>query len=568
MGLRDYAGGLWRHVKKDFLHNTGSFLFIMLYITVFQVIFGKENSIVGVSFTTLMLASMSRDMTAAPVKHLFVQAAVMLWMGAAACAVCVLPPLVGLPVNLLTMFFILYAFTYEYSSQFYFPYLLSYLFLIFIGPVPVERLPMRLLAQLAGAASIIVYQLAMGRHKARETVQDVLGGLLAQARASAGYLLTGERTPADLTQARAALRKLSRTIYDRRKKVLCVSDAAFAMLDAGRGLESLILKLLEHPKAKGQEEKAFLLAVINWLDNTDAYIRGECQAVPPAPNIDAPEHWSRHVLDMTSYIQEHLRQGHDKEKGCVYRPTALSLSVRLKAALDVSPVRVVYALRVSVLLSLAAALVLWQGLPHGKWLLFTLASCSMPYADEVKRKTGKRVAATLIGVLTAFVLFSLILSPTVRTVFIMLFGYVSFYFSGYTGSFSCATVGAVGGAVMTCFGWEAVGAMALVRVGYILAGALLALAVNCLVAPYTLSAATKQLVKKYAQTTKLLSNVCQAENPDPQLYYSLVIQSHLMEEKLVNNAAGTEWDRKMDALLIGGRRAIRNAHLKRAKESP
>lgn len=178
------------------------------------------------------------------------------------------------------------------------------------------------------------------------------------------------------------------------------------------------------------------------------------------------------------------------------------------------------------------------------------------------------MAATLIGVLTAFVLFSLIPSPTVRTVFIMLFGYVSFYFSGYTGSFSCATVGAVGGAVMTCFGWEAVGAMALVRVGYILAGALLALAVNCLVAPYTLSAATKQLVKKYAQTTKLLSNVCQAENPDPQLYYSLVIQSHLMEEKLVNNAAGTEWDRKMDALLIGGRRAIRNAHLKRAKESP
>lgn len=567
MKLRELSGELWQHVKKDFFHNTGSFLFIMLYITVFQIIFGTENSIVGVSFTTLMLASMSRDMTGAPVKHLCIQSVVMLWMGAAACAVCILPPLAGLPVNLLTMFFILYAFTYEYASQLYFPYILSYLFYIFISPVSVDRLPMRLLALFTGAVSIIVYQLVKGRHKAKETVQDVLVELLAQARTSAEYLLTGEGAPSDLTQARATLCKLSRTIYERRKKVLYVSDGAFAMLDAGRGLESLILKLLEHPKAKCQDEKMFLTAVVNWLDGAGTYIRGERQTVPPMEKIDAPDAWSREILDMISYIQEHLLQGHDKEKGRVYRPTALSLSVRLKAALDVSPVRVVYALRVSVLLSLATAFVLWQGLPHGKWLLFTLASCSMPYADDVKGKAGKRVAATLIGVLTAFVLFSLIPSSAIRTIFIMLFGYVSFYFSGYTGSFSCATVGAVGGAVMTCFGWEAVGSMALVRIGYILVGALLALVVNCLIVPYTASTATKQLFKKYAGIIRLLSKVCQTENPDPQLYYSLVIQSHLMEEKLLDNAAGTKWDREMDALLIGGRRAIRNAHLKRAEAS-
>ena len=102
-------------------------------------------------------------MTATPVKHLLIQAAVLLWMGMSAFLVNTLPPLAAFPVNLLTVFFILYAFTYEYSSHMYFPYILSYLFLIFISPVTAEGLPKRLLGLLAGAVCVILYQMFMGR---------------------------------------------------------------------------------------------------------------------------------------------------------------------------------------------------------------------------------------------------------------------------------------------------------------------------------------------------------------------------------------------------------------------
>ncbi|MDR3759064.1 MAG: FUSC family protein, partial [Enterocloster sp.] len=113
---------LFKNVRANFAHATLNFMFIIAFVNVFQWIFGAENSIVGVIFTIMMSASMVRDMTATPVKHLLIQAAVLLWMGTSAFLVNTLPPLAAFPVNLLTVFFILYAFTYEYSSHMYFPY--------------------------------------------------------------------------------------------------------------------------------------------------------------------------------------------------------------------------------------------------------------------------------------------------------------------------------------------------------------------------------------------------------------------------------------------------------------
>ena len=63
--------------QKNFVHATLNFVFIIIFVNVFQAVFGAENSIVGVIFTIMMSASMVRDMTATPIKHLVVQAGVL-----------------------------------------------------------------------------------------------------------------------------------------------------------------------------------------------------------------------------------------------------------------------------------------------------------------------------------------------------------------------------------------------------------------------------------------------------------------------------------------------------------
>ncbi|WP_330656065.1 FUSC family protein [Diplocloster modestus] len=554
--------------QKNFVHATLNFVFIIIFINVFQAVFGAENTIVGVIFTIMMSASMVRDMTATPMKHLVVQAGVLVWMGVASYLVNTLNPYAALLVNLVTVFCILYAFTYEYSSHMYFPYILSYLFLVFISPVGFTQLPKRLLGLLAGAVSIIVYQLFNGRKRVVETAQDVLTSMIGEAEAGIRYLLNGEGEMADPADVRNTLCRLSRTVYERRRKVLCVSDASFSMIDAGRGMEHIILLLHELEGNMTIKRKELLKRVAGQLEEYRRFLNRQTDRIGEPDRLqmiqDAEDVVQEEFYHSLVYICDHLIHMTDPQKRTKYHRTALSLSLRLKAALDVSPVRVIYALRVSVLLALFTLLVQVFHLEHGKWLLFTLASLSLPYADDVGVKTRKRIVATIAGGMVSVAVFGLISNPAGRTAVMMLSGYLSFYFSDYTGTYACSTIGALGGAVfMGAFGVGDVGQMFMIRLTYIGIGALIALAANCLIFPYRRSMATKQLLEKYAATTGMLAKVCFEEDVDPQLYYELVIQSHLQEEKLSQNASLGGWD-EIYELLQRGRAAVRRAHRHRA----
>ena len=147
-----------KSIRKNLKFATLSFLFIIAYVNVFQKVFGAENSIVGVIFTIMMSASMARDLTSTPFKHLLAQSAVLVLMAAAACLVVTLNPWIALPINFIMIFLILYLYTYEYSGHLYFPYILSYLFLVFISPSSPEQLPKRIMAMVTGAVCIILYQ--------------------------------------------------------------------------------------------------------------------------------------------------------------------------------------------------------------------------------------------------------------------------------------------------------------------------------------------------------------------------------------------------------------------------
>lgn len=553
-------------IKDNFRFSTLSFIFIIFYVNIFQIIFGPENSIVGVIFTIMMSASMVRDLTATPFRHLMVQTLVLVWMALAAYWVSTLPAPLSFVINFITLLLILYAYTYEYSNHIYFPYILSYLFLVFISPVNAQQLPKRMLGMAAGAVSIMLYQWIMGRKRVVETARDVLTEMLDDICLLISYRLGKTEEKPDLTDIRRKLCRLGRTVYERRKKVLCISDASFSMVAAGRGLEHLLILVHELPEQLSHHDTALLLYTLDRLASFRAFLQRETKELPPLSFSDLPDEKhgkTAHLFYNTLlYTQDRLLHMSDPQNKTHYRKTALSLKVRLQVALDLSPVRAVYALRTALLLSCATLLVQYLGLPHGKWLLFTLASVSLPYADDVPAKMKKRILATITGGILSVVIYSLVPSPTGRTAAMMLSGYLSFYFTDYRETFAFSTIGALGGAVfMGSFGFQAVGGMFLVRLGYIFVGAAAGYIANCILFPYNRAKATRQLWKKYKSVTELLDKICLSDSMDSQLYYHLVIQAYLLEEKLSQNADLEQWE-EFPGLLIMYQEKIRKAHRK------
>lgn len=563
--MKNKLYAFFSRARGIFVSSTLSFLFIIVFINVFQTVFGPENSIVGVIFAIMMSASMVRDMTGTPLKHLLIQALVLVVMGISASLVATLNPWAALPIHFLTLFFILYAFTYEYANHMYFPYILSYLFLIFISPVGMDQLPKRLLGLLVGAVCIILYQLFMGRNRVSNTAQSVLGGILDTADGTVTALLEGKEVPGELGQVRHSLCALSRSVYERRKRPLQVSDAGFCMIDAGRGLEHLLLTLRDHWETLAIQKPDWLTAVQQTLEHFAAFLRAESADLPVPEGSDFPPEGADPLADEVRksllYVRDCLIHMSDPAKRSHFRPTVQSLEVRLQAALDLSAVRVVYALRTALLLCAFTLACQLLALPHGKWLMFTLASLSLPYADDVGAKTRKRILATILGGLLSVALYTLLPSPAGRTAVMMLSGYCSMFLTDYTGTYACSTIGALGGAVFTsAFSLGEVGNMFLIRISYILLGAALAWFFNCVFFPFKRSTATQLLLKKYTSTTELLSQVCRSEQPDPQLYYHLVIQAHLQEDKLSQNAAAGGWAGDMEQALSTCRQAVRHAH--------
>lgn len=555
-----------KNIKENFKSYTLDFIFIVLFISVFQTVFGQENNIVGVILTILMASSMMRDLTSTPLKHLVIQSSVLVAMAVSACLVVILNPWIALIINFIMITIILYSFTYEYASNLYFPYILSYLFMIFIGPVTLEQLPKRVLSMLAGALCIMVYQFIKGRKRVVDTTRDSLTVIIDEALVCTQCLIDGAGKPADLEEVRKNLYKLCKMVYERRKRVLCVSDANFAMIDSARGLENLILVLYEMTGPITPDRIEILKKVKEKLKEFRAFVQREVNCLKDMDFSDFAGSNSsaetEEIFRCVEYIAIHLKRMTDPKRRVEYRRTVLSFAVRLKAALNLSPVRVVYALRVAVLLSAATLIVQLLGLPHGKWLLFTIASVSLPYADDVGKKARQRFTASVIGCVIGMASYALVPSAVGRTALMMFSGYISYYFSGYTGTFACSTIGALGGAVfMNGFGWYDVGSMAVVRIVYIAVGILAAVAANRLILPFRRSAATKQLWKKYENTVKLLTVICESDDADTQLYYSLVIQSHLLEEKLLENAINENWN-GIDNMLSECRALVRSAHRK------
>ena len=551
-------------IRERFRFSTVSFIFILAYISVFQSLFGPENSIVAVIFTIMMSASMVRDLTATPFKHLFIQSAVLMWMALAAYWTVVLPAVPSFLINFATLFMILYAYTYEYANHIYFPYILSYLFLIFLAPAEARHLPGRLLGMAAGALSMILYQWFMGRKRVAKTARDELSHMIDDIRQYISFRLGDSAEQAAVPDIRHQLCRLSQTVYERRKKIFCVSDASFSMIAAGRGLEHLLELVCELPQPLSNEDRSLLVHITDWLKTFRAFLHQEIPELPPLSQADMAdggnEKASALFYNTMAYTRDRLLHMTDPQNRTRYHRTALDLKVRLQAALDISPVRVVYAFRTGLLLALATLLVQALKLPHGKWLLFTLASVSLPYADDVPVKMQKRILATIIGGLASVVIYTLIPSPGGRTAAMMLSGYLSFYLSDYRDTFACSTIGALGGAVfMEAFGLSAVGSIFIIRMGYVLAGAAVGYLANCLLFPYSRAKATRQLWKRFKDTTDLLADVCSQGLPDPQLYYHLVIQAHLLEEKLSHNAILEKWE-DFPGLMSEYREKIRLAH--------
>lgn len=547
-------------VKSNFAYATFHFILIMFFIAVFTTLFGANNSIVAIIFVQITLSTISRDLTASLFKNFVFQTIVLSFMTIGACISVNIPPIWALLIHLIVVFIILYVYTFDYIRQLYFPYVLSYLFLVCLAPISFAQLPIRIISVIFGCVCIMLYQYIINRKRIVNTTRQVLLSILDEANAIITAIINHEEVTIKIEQMRASLMSLSQIVYDRRKKLLCLSDAALATIDVARGLENLVIDLYEKDL---KQDKELLYQTAYYLSCFKSYLLEEMKEIPilskdelQNTNVNCKDIY----LDL-NFIRNQLLAMNNVNNKRTYEYARPSINCRLKTAIQFSEVRFVYALRLAILLSFMLFIVQYWQLEHGRWLLFTIVSISLPYVEEMLPKAKKRIMATLVGGTISLLCFSFIDDSSIRTLILMLSGYITFYCVDYKSTFICSTIGALGGNILaTSFGIQAVGHVVLIRLIYIVAGIIIALLVSHFIYPYNKKKALAQLLAKYHLTNDVILKLCQQRNTDKQQYYHLILHSFMQEYTLRQHARDLNDSGRIEEVLSNTRLMLRRAH--------
>lgn len=160
---------MWR----KFIENTRMFFIILLFVKVFEVIFGSNNSLVGVSILIAILILKYEDLTenfwGNLFKILFVNVVSGIFTYLATNNI-----YLGIALNFLALFTITYMFTSKMNKMMVIPFGLQYLFMLY-SPVVGYDFIKRLIELGVGAILVMIVQLITYRNSNKNKEENKIG---------------------------------------------------------------------------------------------------------------------------------------------------------------------------------------------------------------------------------------------------------------------------------------------------------------------------------------------------------------------------------------------------------
>ena len=138
---------------RTILGKTVTFLVICIFMAVFLLLFGTNYVLVGITVATAAMIMLAKDMSVRPLSNLTSIMVFMVMMGVGA-YLASLHPYLGLIVNFVTVFCIVFLSMQDLKSPMHFPMLLIYATMVTL-PITVDQMPDRLLILAVSSVFIV-----------------------------------------------------------------------------------------------------------------------------------------------------------------------------------------------------------------------------------------------------------------------------------------------------------------------------------------------------------------------------------------------------------------------------
>lgn len=535
-------------IKKTIINNTFTFAIVMFFVITFKLIFGEENTLIGVTTITATLMFLERDFTGSPLKNTLKFIGINLLIGIGTSLIVASNMWLGLIINFIVVFIFSYIFTYNLRQPLYIPFGLQYLFLL-TTPVPTDRLDIRLLALIFGALIIMLVQLLFNKNKLATSGNKILVDVCESIENKVCCIKGKSNNYDSINNINSSIDEFRTIVYDKGESNYYLTKEAKIKLNISVALEG-ISRILYSDNNK--------LINLMILDTLEELVKVAKEAI----SINSKENKtiqlnSYNIKKLLNYCQEHeindllnlqllesmiclddtleeLTKLDIKQYNVVNKigdKSEIFSKKNIKSFLtDTDSPKYCYGMRMAITMTIGLFLMEYFKLPEGRWILFTILSLTTPLYETSKHKIRYRIGSTLVGSVIIIILFSIFKTENIRLLIVMLAGYLQGYVNEYKYKIIFVTVSAIGAAAIVGNIQE----LTIERILMVAIGTIIAIIANKYLFPYNLEKSNEQLRKIYDASIKKmfkeLRSLVEGKN-NPEFIKHLFVTISIIESK-------------------------------------
>lgn len=440
------------------LSKTLIFIFVVLLVSLFKTIFKPENSLIGVTTIVLMLVLLQMDLTLNPIKNLLNLIVLNLAFGLSAFLVSQ-NVILGLILNFSIMLFIGYYFSYELKKPVNMMVGLHYMLMI-VSPISISQLPLRLLSLVAGAFMIMGVQLLANKNKLTKSRNAMFNTIVDDLLIKIDLLKSQNDTGNIDKSLSLNINRLKSLIFESGKSDSHFTECGVNTMNVLSCLEK-INSILDTIKNKSYYSQILddIFSVINDIKNgkfdinisdlDDTYNKINLYSLD-ITDMEAVYD----LIDVVKTLNVELKMYKNTINNQKNIQNELSIPQEFKELyvqknlMKLKSPRFAYGLRLGLVVSLTFFIVKFFNIEYGEWAVYTVFALSQPHSEYTIRKSKKRIIGTIMGSIMMAILFNLVTDPSLRTVMLVLAGYLMSYVSDYRNLVAFITVSAVASAAL------------------------------------------------------------------------------------------------------------------------
>lgn len=462
----------------------------------------------------------------------------------------------GIPINLISIFLIMYTIVSPYDLTFYKPFLMLFIFTKYAA-VPTSELYLRIMAVILGIGIVILASIVKKVNE-KSILGNSLTGVLRDINLQLENILNSSYDKKLQEKCSRSMRDLAYKIYVTRYKEYLTTNLGKIQFRIFISSEYLNLCLAEVNTKfeRGILHRKDISELIGIIENILEYKEGKVQFDVIKKRLQAyrtlnlnkvrENEYAHDYIDASNMnlfnalgnLTEAIGELNDlgyKEINKVYnqweRTDIDRPKVVFKEYFDTDSIRFKFALRMA--LTMTIALFLGERLGYYKviWAIITIMSIMQPYYEDTKSKAKDRIIGNILAIVITGVIINLANSQWVTIGILIISLYLLYGFKEYY------KISLFAGMASMCIASlnQNINVLIFYRVLYVIIGVIAVIIINKYVFPYRLKDGIDAIVKKILRLRVQLINAAKEVDKNKFKEHEirdLVIHSTLLSQKL------------------------------------